>query len=466
MPNLLSMAESPSQYSNIPLSGTNPLDQATSAATLRDMNSRATVAQNEALKSNVDTSDTMATRAALSANTTQDPTTGQMKIDIPGTLKALSAVSPTAAVNFQMSMQTRQAEVANKQAELQGKQLANSASQLNLAGQIANGVTDQESLDRARANAPIYGIDPNKLPKTYDPVQMAEMKRQGMSAADALQKQIDLMNFQQRQPNITNEILNRDIGQANTVAKAYDDNPNTQNYVKVANTNASFESMMKNPTIHQGTNDVELINNYLQTINPNRATTSSGARLDIDSMSDLEKVGVDLKGVLKPNILSPNQRAQMIANIRSKYSEATAQQQVIYNQHFNRLQNMKAQGMQIDPFHTLSTYGSVQPVIPPSAQGESNRINALHSSLDAPQGVNIGDVVGQGIPPVAASQLTAPQPKGKPVPPAGAQGASAAPAAGPMFSNAQIKARAERTGELPEDIIKQIRAKGGSVEGG
>ena len=432
--------------------------QSTSLANLRLQND---LLQNQATKSDAETGDLMAQRDAIANNTTQDPTTGQLSVDYKGTLKDMvDSGHGLAALNFQQAQQERVATIQEKQASLQATQLANQSAQINLAGQVLQHIQSspdpQKALDNlnvvAAQNPQLYGSIAHVIPQTYDPATFGQFVDQAEKTSDFINQKIEVNRTALAAAKTSADILQLANSATNEVAGQYKDDPNTKNYVEMANTYSSNKAMLatKPDQVAQGLFDRGLIYNYANIENPGRSATGSVAEQDIDAKGYLEKIGVHIEGPLDGAVLSPAQRTQLQDFINNKYQQETMKQQAVFNQYQNRLVHMSAQGQPIDPYHALPTYGDVVQNVPKTAVDHSE------DSLPSAPGIQIDGTA----PPIQASDLYKPtQPSAvSPPPPAGA-------ASIPTISRASIDARAERTGELPADIIVKIRAKGGRVEG-
>lgn len=455
-------ADAGSAAAQIPLQGTpvrmtNPMENLGNAYSLADLALKTNTLKNENTINNLNTADTLATRQALANNSHQDPQTGQIAIDLPGTLKDLAKASPTAAVNFQLSMQQRQAELAEKQATLQQTQLGNNLSRVNLVGQLVQHVNSQEDLDRVRAMAPKFGIDPNQVPETFDPKERDQLVSQAVKASDMLNNKIEMGRLQLTAAKNTNEILQADAAAANEVAGQYKDDPQTKEYVNVANTYTSFKSMEKTKDFSQGIKDRDLLYNFQNIINPNRSATGGTIEQDEEARSTLQSIGVDIAKIGVGSSLSPSQRQQISSFIEQKYKDTTLQQQAVFNQAQNRLINMRALGRNVDPYHTLPMYGSVVDHVPASADTDNYRMsNALTSSITGTGGVQ------------AVSEDDLKPPTGTPVK---AKGAIAPPPGEGEIqgklkptTKADVQAHAAKYGLSYDAALKDVQAKGYVVQ--
>lgn len=493
MTNLLDMSMNPAQYVDIPMSGNNPLDQATKAATLRDLTLTNTIRQNQAQISNADTSDTMATRSAIAANTRTDPTTGQPSTDLDGAVRSLSQTSPTAALNLQISMTQRRTELAEKQAELTGKTLTNSLSQVNLGGAMMRGVyagddmaAGQANLDRLRANAPSLGLDPAKIPTTYDPAQVQQSMKQATSAGEMLTNKIETARLGLANTKQTKELQQMDATATNEITGQYKDDPNTKEYVQLANTYQTFKSMQATPEFSKGLKDRDLLYNFQNIINPNRSATGGTIEQDEEARSTLGGIGVDFNKVINGGSLTPAQRQQISSFVEGKFADASMNQQVVYNNAQKRLINMRSQGREVDPVNSLPEYGATvddgqggkkwvgvhnvmsdyntQSNAQP-ADTTSSGIKLSGNSTDpdanggaAPTKQQTVDAAAAMSPQVTAGKLSVQSPKGNPnkvAPP---------PSAGKFMTRADITATAIKSGRTEAQIEQLAKAKGYTVE--
>lgn len=425
-------ADAGSGAAQIPLQGVgvqiNPMENIGKAYTLADLMQRTQMQGNAAVTSNIQTQDMLATRQALGANTKQDPQTGQMAIDIPGTLRDLNKVSPTAAVNFQMSMQQRQAELAEKQATLQQTQLGNALSRVNLVGQLVQHVDNQEDLDRVRTHAGTLGIDPQMIPQTYDPKEKEQLVSQAVKASEMLNNKIEMSRLKLTAAKNTSEIVQADAAAANEVAGQYKDDPYVKEYIALSNTYQSFKSMESTKDFAQGIKDRDLLYNFQNVINPNRSATGGTIEQDEEARSTLENMGVDVKKIVSGGTLAPSQRQQIAAFINQKYKDTTLQAQAVFNQYQNRLINLRAIGRNVDPYHTLPMYGGVRDHAPPGAED--------YGTTQKPE-----EAEAQ---PAAGIKLNAP---------------------GRVLGMDEVVETAKRYGKTPDQVLKDAKAKGYQIEG-
>ena len=438
---------------------------ATQAMTLKDLRLRNQLMQNEVTQSNLSTGDALATRDALSNNLTQDPTTGQLSVDYAGTLKELNdGGHGLAALNFQQAQQERVATIAEKQATLQATQLSNQSAQINLAGQVLQHIQaspdPQKALDNlnivAQQNAQLYGSIAHVIPKTYDPDTFGQYVDQAEKTSDFINQKIEVNRLGLTATKQNADILQMANSATNEVAGQYKDDPNTKEYVAMANTYTSFKSMQQSGDFAKGLQDRDLVYNFQNIINPMRSATGSTTEQDEEARSVLQGWGVDMKKVMGGDQLAPEQRQQISAFIENKYQQSTLKQQAVFNQYQNRLVHMSAQGQPVDPYHALPTYGDIVQNAPKSAVDHSGDVDK-----GAP-GIQIDGTA----PPISTSDLYKPTtPSANPPPPPATAFQGGGAATGPVISRASIDARAERTGELPADIIAKIKAKGGRIEG-
>lgn len=445
----------------IPMGIQSPMQQAAAVAQARSAMDAQQITANNATLSNISTQDTLATRKALAANTTTDPTTGQMSVDYPGTLKALAAVSPSAALSFQQAQQERIATIQEKQATLQATQLANQQSKINLIGSVMQHVKDspdpQAALDNlnivAKQNPDLYGN--MSIPQTYDPAKMSQFVDQAQKVSEANNQKIETNRLGLTATKQSADIAQMANSAVNEVAGQYKDDPNTKEYVQMSNTYTSFKAMQSTKDFATGLKDRDLVYNFQNIINPQRSATGSTTEQDEEARSILQGWGVDANKVVGGDQLSASQRQQIGAFIETKWQQSTMKQQAVFNQYQNRLINMAAKGQSVDPYHALPAYGDVIQNTPKSAVDHSSDVSS------AAPGIQIDGTA----PPVNASALSpsAGNPAAgtpNPMPPS-----APALASGPVISKASIDARAERTGENPADIVAAIRAKGGRIEG-
>lgn len=473
MTSLFDIAQSPSGYTNIPMEGQNPEDQATKAVSLASMIQGTQLRQNALTQSNIETSDMLATRQAIAGATTQDPNTGQPTTDLPSAVAALSKTSPTAALNLQLSMAQRQSEVALKQADLIGKQTSNTQSQVNLVSGLMLGVQNDPdpptAYARLKQNAANYGLDPTKMPATYDPVQAQQFINQSLTTSQALNNKIETTRLGLTATKNTADIRQMDATATNEVTGQYQDNPATKEYVNIANTYQSMKSMQASGQFSQGVLDRDLLYNFQNIINPNRSATSGTIEQDEEARSTLQSFGVDFNKVINGASLSPSQRQQITSFAENKFRDATANQQVLYNNAQNRLVSMRAQGRDVDPVNSLPEYGATVT----GAKGSKTWVG-VHNVMDNyPQGTpptgsvptegTIGrkagmqpsDAVDIGmIPPISASAIV-PQTqmglKGNPnkVTPPPPQGQAGEPK---VMTGADIIATAKASGKSEQEV--------------
>lgn len=430
-----------------------PLDLMQGAYTLFDLMQKTKILGNEATKSNIETADMLATREAVAKNTHQDQNTGMINVNFEGTLKDLAQKSPTAALNFQLSMQQRQAEVAEKQAQLQQTQLSNATSKVNLVGQLVQQVNSQQDLDMVRKLAPTFGIDAAQIPDEYDPAVKGQLVSQAVKASEMLTHKLETARLGLAATKQTAELSQMDASATNEVVGQYKDDPLTREYVKLSNTHTTFKSMEATKDFSQGLKDRDLLYNFQNIINPNMSATGGTIEQDEETRGMLEGMGVDVKKVLNGDSLSPSQRQQISSFIEEKFKQSTLQQQAVFNQYQNRLIGLRAQGRNIDPYHALPVYGDVVNHVPNNwgeYSGGIPQINEADLATDPTLARAVGGK-GAAVPPPAMGEASPAK--------------VSATANAPMFAIKDINARAERTGENPADIVAAIKAKGGRVEG-
>lgn len=420
------------------------------AETLAGLIGRTSTSLNQATQSNLETRDALATREAVSKNTTQDPHTGSAVLNFNGAISDLMKTSPTAAINLQMSMQQRQAEVAEKQAQLQQTQLANNLSRVNLVGQLVQHVNSQDDLDDLRTNmqknpALYGGIPLESIPQTFNPQERDALVAQSMKASEAISQKIAAGHLSLQATKNVADFQQDAFTKANEAINGYRDDPHTKDYVKMVNTYTNFQSMKKTPDFSDGIKDRDLIYNFQNMINPDRSATGSTVEQDIEARSLMESLGIHIQGPMTGQFLSTSQRQQISGFIENKYKSETLQQQAVFNQAQNRLININAVhpgGQVIDPYASLPTYGGV--------------VNHVPSTFNAAK-------PGNGAQPVNLSDMQKPQPKGGNLPnppPAGQAGERKG-----IVSSASIEKAAQKRGISIEDAKAMLKAKGYSIEG-
>ena len=402
-----------------PIAMPNFTQNAVQGMTLRDLRLQNDILQNQATKSDAETGDLMAQREAIENNTTQDPTTGQLNVDYKGTLKDMvDGGHALAALNFQQAQQERVATIQEKQASLQATQLANQSGQINLAGQVLQHIQSspdpQKALDNlntvVQQNPQMYASIAHVIPKDYDPDTFGQFVNQAEKTSDFINQKIEVNRLGLTATKQNADILQTANSAVNEVAGQYKDDPNTKNYVEIANTYTSNKAMLatKPDEVAQGLFDRGLIYNYANIENPGRSATGSVAEQDIDAKSYLDKIGVHLNGPLDGSVLSASQRTQLQDFIENKYQQETLKQQAVFNQYQNRLVHMAAQGQPIDAYHALPTYGDVVQNVPKTAVDHSED---LHPGAE---GIQIDGTA----PPLQASDLYKPATKSSiPTPP-------------------------------------------------
>jgi len=429
---------------------TNYLGNLSQAYTIADITQRLPVIANQAKMSNLETADTLATRDAVAKNTTQDPNTGMVNLNYQGAINDLMQKSPTAALNFQISMQQRQAELAEKQAQLQQTQLGNGLSTVNMIGSLVQHVNSQEDLDRLNQVAPTLNLPQNILsaiPKTYDPQVKDQLVDQSMKTSEMLNAKIEMGRLNLTQQKQTADINKQDFEISDNVLKAYNDNPLIKNYVQMSNTYSSFKAAQQVTGSAEGVKDTDLLYNLQSIINPDRSPTSSTIEMDQHARGFLDSIGVDVGNVANGDRLSPSQRQQITEFIENKYKASTLQAQAVYNQSQNQLILSRATrpGSNINPDSTLPIYGGIVNPHPYDTDAAGTEAPAgknmdLGTKTGMANGIN---EMAKQTPPINASQLQAPN---------------------GVIPMAQVQSRAQRTGENPADIINALKAKGYGVQ--
>lgn len=82
----------------------------------------------------------------------------------------------------------QQGEQAKQKAATEKDELANTMQKLALGAQLLDGVTDQPSYDRARAEAQARGLDVSRMIPNYDPAFVAQKRKEGQTMAQQMEQ--------------------------------------------------------------------------------------------------------------------------------------------------------------------------------------------------------------------------------------------------------------------------------------
>ena len=141
-------------------------------------------------------SDQQAVRAAIQHNTKPDPQTGAPTLDRSGVLGELQQTAPTQALTLGQQFLTQDIQRAKAQQEFTKTDLENAKSRVNLMGQLANGINNQNSYDSALQRGIQEGLlKPGQAPAVYDPQVVAGWQNDAMTADQhltTLQKQQEM----------------------------------------------------------------------------------------------------------------------------------------------------------------------------------------------------------------------------------------------------------------------------------
>lgn len=134
--------------------------------------------------------DSQASRAAISANTAVDPTTGMPTLNRAGYLGQLAKTAPGSYLGASQQFTKQDIENQKATAEYTKTKLENQKSMFTLAGQIASTVTDQASWDKAVPQLQSIGaLPPGHAPAVYDPQLVQQFTNSSMTAVEHLTAQ-------------------------------------------------------------------------------------------------------------------------------------------------------------------------------------------------------------------------------------------------------------------------------------
>ncbi|WP_455154181.1 hypothetical protein [Cupriavidus campinensis] len=128
------------------------------------------------------------TRAAYDPNTgTIDPSKVRSGLAQAGNYGALTA------------FETKQLAQQKAQREADKARLESVMQNVALQGQLLGGVTDQATYDQARQHAAENGVDVSKLPPTYDPNMVSQLRARALTAAQQVEQEWKQKGYDQRE---------------------------------------------------------------------------------------------------------------------------------------------------------------------------------------------------------------------------------------------------------------------------
>ena len=336
----------------------NPLDVAAKVMSMKQMMQQGQMADYQLEKARQADSDDKQMRDIFAKNVVQDPTTGETTVNRKGVLADLYKVSPGKAMDVQQTWLKQDAENSKTERENKKAQLELTLKQVDLAGQLAGAMTDQQSYDQMKAYAAQMGL-PNvdKLPAQFDPAFVKRMQMMSLQAKDQLEQQwkalnygLDVQKFDETKRHNTSTEGISIRGQNMTDQRQRDANAIQQGQKASAIENQlrdefnsltkdhrsvtdAYSRVMETAKGGKGVNDIALIFSYMKMLDPGSVVREGEYATARNAGGVPDRIISMYNQALNGSQLSPQVRADMVGQARKIYERSQADMGNIANQY-------------------------------------------------------------------------------------------------------------------------------------